>query len=338
MKSDTRQLVPVQTPQNVGLSLPAVVVSAGEPASIAWEEFFSARIRNAHTRAAYSLAVRRFLAWLPPQVSLLKITPGMVGEYFNQHRGSPATRKLHLSAVRGLFDVLVIRHVMVLNPAHSVRGERYTVIEGKTPEIPVEQVRALLKSIEVEKTIEDPLGNDITIPRLVGLRDRAIIGVLIYTAARAGAVAKLQMKHFSHDGTQWTLHFDEKGGKQREIPVRHDLQKFILEYLATAGLAGAPRDTPLFRSAHGKTGNLTENSVTGIDICRMVKRRLKNAGLSDKFSPHSFRVTTVTDLLTQGVALEDVQYLAGHADPRVTRLYDRRQKHVTRNTVERISI
>jgi len=70
----------------------------------------------------------------------------------------------------------------------------------------------------------------------------------------------------------------------------------------------------------------------------MIKRRLKDAGLPQHLSPHSFRVATVTDLLTQGISLEDVQYLAGHADPRTTRLYDRRQKQVTRNTVERISI
>jgi integrase len=45
-----------------------------------------------------------------------------------------------------------------------------------------------------------------------------------------------------------------------------------------------------------------------------------------------------TDLLEQGVALEDVQRLAGHADPRTTRLYDRRDTKITRNIVERISI
>jgi integrase/recombinase XerD len=49
-------------------------------------------------------------------------------------------------------------------------------------------------------------------------------------------------------------------------------------------------------------------------------------------------VTTVTDLLEQNVVLEDVQHLAGHADPRTTRIYDRRRRKVTRNIVERISI
>jgi integrase len=78
--------------------------------------------------------------------------------------------------------------------------------------------------------------------------------------------------------------------------------------------------------------------MTGIDICRMMKRHLKSAGLPDHFSPHSFRVTTVTDLLEQNVPLEDVQYLAGHADPRTTRIYDRRRRKVTRNIVERISV
>jgi integrase/recombinase XerD len=55
------------------------------------------------------------------------------------------------------------------------------------------------------------------------------------------------------------------------------------------------------------------------------------------FSCHSFRVATITDLLTQGVPLGDVRYLPGYADPRTTRLCDRHQKQVTRNIVERIS-
>jgi len=89
----------------------------------------------------------------------------------------------------------------------------------------------------------------------------------------------------------------------------------ISEYREAAGIPTDRKDTPLFRTAYGKTGQLTKNALHVIDICRMLKRRLKDAGLSVRPSPHSFRVTTITDLLEQGVALEDVLRLTGHADP-----------------------
>ena len=173
---------------------------------------------------------------------------------------------------------------------------------------------------------------------LVGLRDRAIISILVYTAARAGAVAGLRRGNFYDAGDQWMLHFEEKGGKSREIPVRHDLEQTLFEYIEAAGLGDAAKDTPLFRTALRRTGRLTESGMNVVDMCRLMKRRLRDAGLSSHLSPHSFRVTTITDLLEQGVPLEDVQRLAGHSDPRTTRLYDRRDRKITRNIVERISI
>ena len=120
--------------------------------------------------------------------------------------------------------------------------------------------------------------------------------------------------------------------------MRYDLQGFLFEYLDAAGIRNDDRDAALFRTAVRRERRLTGRGLTGNDMGRMVKRRMADAGLSSRLSPHSFRVTTITDLLEQGVPLEDVQYLAGHADPRTTRLYDRRQKKVTRNIVERISI
>ena len=98
------------------------------------------------------------------------------------------------------------------------------------------------------------------------------------------------------------------------------------------------KEAPLFRTAYRKTGTLTDKSMSGVDVCRMVKRRLCDAGLPARLSPHSFGATTITDLLEQGIPLEDVQRLTGHSDPRTTRLYDRRDKKITRNIVERISI
>ncbi|QDU45203.1 Tyrosine recombinase XerC [Symmachiella dynata] len=305
------------------VDLPSSIRDAG--AAFAWDEFFAGVIRNHHTRTAYLQAVRKFLAWVEEtETPLERISPGMVGAYFNQHPGSLPTKKLHLAALRAFFDVLVQRHVLILNPAATVRGERYAVIEGKTPEISRDQARDLLTSI------------DTTTP--IGRRDKAIIATLIYTAARAGAIANLRLRDFVWDGSQYALRFLEKGGKSRAIPIRHDLQGYLLDYLNSFEWQTEKSETVLFRSGQGRTGQLTQRPLRNIDICRMVKRRLRDAGLPPHLSPHSFRVATVTDLLNQGIALEDVQYLAGHADPRTTRLYDRRQKQVTRNTVERISI
>ena len=319
-------VIPARLPTtNSNLSPPAIVLACGSAGQFTWDEFVRGQIRNRHTRAAYLLAVRRFLAWIDqPGVSLDRITPGMVGEYFDQHPGSLPTKKLHLSAIRKFCDLLVNRHLILLNPAATVRGERYQTVEGKTPEISREQARTLLASIDTS--------------RPVGLRDKSIIGVLIYTAARAGAVANLTLQDFAWDGTQYSLRFLEKGGKDRRIPCRHDLQLLLLAYLESFQWQTELKDAALFRSVAGRTGQLTDQPIRNIDICRLIKRRLRDAGLPSHLSPHSFRVATVTDLLTQGVPLEDVQFLAGHADARVTRLYDRRQKQVTRNTVERISI
>ncbi len=257
---------------------------------------------------------------------LAQIAPWHVGTYFEQlsPTTSIATRNARLSALRHFFDNLVNRHAIALNPARTVRGEKLDVIEGRTPEIPIAEARRLLASIDTS--------------HIVGLRDRAILAALVYTISRRSAVAKLRLGDYYHAGGQWMLHFSEKGGKSREIPLRHDLQECIDAYIDGAGLRGASKETPLFQRAMKKLRQLSGTAMNGDDIYRMMKRRLKDFGLPLLYSPHSFRVTTITDLLDQGVPREDVQHLAGHADARTTGLYDRTKKKVRRNIVERISV
>lgn len=322
--------------------LPAIVRQAGPAAVFAANEFFYGRVRNEHTRVAYRRAVDRFLAWCEQRgLELARIAPGDVGQYFDGLRKknlSVPTRKQHLAAVRHFFDGMVTRHAIILNPALSVREERYEVIEGKTPEITVQHARRLLNSIKLVEKIKRGDGAEEEQLYLVGLRDRAILAILAYTSSPVGAAAKLRRGDFYDVGDQWMLRFTEKGGKSREIPARHDLQQMVAAYIEAAGLQNAPKDAPLFRAAPGNTGKLAATAIHVNDICRMMKRRLRDASLPSRLSPHSFRVAVITDLLEQGVPLEEVQHLAGHADPRTTRLYDRRQRKVTRNIVERISI
>jgi len=320
-----RALVSLKAGELLITEIPTIVAKCGAGARFAWEEFFLGALRNHHTRAAYLHAVRRFLSWCDSrQVELPRITPGLVGLYLDELSLSAPSKKLHLTAIRSFLDTLVQRHVLVLNPAHSVRAPRYSALEGKTPEITVQQCRALLASIRSHTVVDH--------------RDRALIAVLIYTAARVGAVAKLRLKDFSREGTQFVLRFAEKGGKSRAIPVRSDLEAYIQQYWEAAGLSEFSKEEPLFRTADGRRGRLTARGVSAIDVCRMVKRRLKAARIESPASPHSFRACAATDLLLHGTALEDVQHLLGHSDSRVTKLYDRRQRHVSRNIVERISV
>ncbi len=185
-------------------STPRLVEEAGGNARFAWKELFSAELRNPHTRRAYLHAVRQFLDWCEShRLELRQITPGWLGTYYDELHSSIPTKKQHLSALRCFFDRLVLRHAVPLNPASSVRGERYQLAEGKTPEITVDQERALLKSIR-------PRGVE-------GLRDKAIVATLIYTAARIGAVAGLTVGSFAQDGGQWFLRFLENALRtQRE--------------------------------------------------------------------------------------------------------------------------
>jgi integrase/recombinase XerD len=304
---------------------PALVAEAGNNARFAWEEFLYGSISNLHTRRAYSKALQNLFNEADSAgLSIQQITPKFIRAHLERMLTSTPTKKLRLSAIRHFFDLAVTRHVLPLNPALSVRGEKYSASEGRTPEISVAQARKLLGACKEDTTI--------------GLRDKVIISTFIYTAARVGAVARLTVGDFVSNGEQWHLKFREKGGKAREIPVRHDLEQLIKQYLDAAALTGVKKETPLFLSTTGKTQLLTTLAMCPDDIRRMLKRRLKEAGLPTVFSPHSFRVCTLTDLLKQDVPREDVQYLAGHADARTTNLYDRRNKRITRNIVERISV
>ncbi len=251
------------------------------------------------------------------------ISPGLAGRFIDELPGDSSTKNQALAALRHFFDTLVTRHASPLNPFQSVRGRKHDTTDGKTPGLSIPQARDLLRSIDTS--------------HVVGLRDRPPLGTLAYTGARIGAIARLRRGDIEDQGAQRVLRFREKRGKQREIPVRHDLDRWLEEYLAAAGIETDPKEAPLFRSALGKQKQLSPRPLPADSMGLMFKRRLKDAGLPPIFSPHSFRVLVVTDLLSQDVPLEDVQYLAGHANPRTTQIYDRRRR-VTRNIVERISV
>ena len=159
-------------------NLPSTITDAGANATRRFVEFFTANIRNKNTRAAYARAVAQFFAWCDThQLQLRDIQPVVVAAYIENHPGSKPTVKQALSAIRMLFDYLVIGQIVPTNPAASVRGPKYVVKRGKTPVLRPEQARKLLDSLPTD--------------HIVGLRDRAILGIMCCTFARVGRAWEL---------------------------------------------------------------------------------------------------------------------------------------------------
>lgn len=307
------QIPPERALAQAGLAaVPAIVAGAGEHASRRFLEFFTANIRNPNTRRAYGRAVGDFFRWCDRRRihDLGRIEPMVVAAYIEQlgKSHSKPTVKQHLAAVRMLFDWLVIGQVVPVNPASSVRGPKHVVRRGKTPVLTAGETRELLDSIDTGS--------------LAGLRDRALIGLLVYSFARIGAALGMKIEDYYPQGKRWWLRLHEKGGKRHDVPAHHTLEEYLDAYLDTAYL-WEDKKGPLFRTVTTAPGRpLSRDPMTQADAWRMIRRRAAVAGIETAIGNHTFRATGITTYLENGGTLEHAQQIAAHESPRTTRLYD----------------
>jgi site-specific recombinase XerD len=348
----------------VGRPFPAMIIQAGPDATRRFVEFFTANIRNPNTRAAYARAVGQFMDWCEAQrLSLKDLSPFLVAAYVealskrtakertvcrrapdgHAYTVTTCTRPLtppavkqHLAAIRMLFDWLVVGQVMPFNPASSVRGPKHVVKRGKTPVLSAEDARRLLDSIPLTRKVSQA-GVETEVADLVGLRDRALIGVMVFSFARVGAVVGMKVEDYYQNGKRCWFRLHEKGGKFHEVPAHHSAEAYLDAYLSASGLTEAKK-TPLFRAAAGRTNTLSENGASRTDVFRMIKRRALAAGLPDRICCHTFRATGITAYLENGGTIENAQAIAAHESPRTTKLYDRTSDELTLDEIERISI
>lgn len=305
--------------------VPTLIERAGPHASRRFLEFFAAQIRNPGTRAAYARAVGKFCIWCEHRgLTFEQISPLVVAAYVEQLTSlrSAPTVKLHLAALRMLFDFLVTGQVLPFNPAASVRGPRHVVKKGKTPVLTPEQARELLDSIDTTS--------------IIGLRDRALIGTLVYSFARVSAAIGMNVGDFYPQGRRMWFRLHEKGGKHHEVPAHHNVEMYIDEYLTAAQILDHSK-SPLFRTV-SRRRRLTNNRMHRSDVLRMIKRRARQAGLSQQICCHTFRATGITAYLLNDGSLEHAQNIACHESVRTTKLYDRRADRISLDEIERIRI
>ena len=171
----------------------------------------------------------------------------------------------------------------------------------------------------------------------VGLRDRALIGLMVYTFARVGAAIGMRVEDVYVQGRRTWVRLHEKGGKVHEMPCHHNLDEYVHAYLSTDGF-GDDKKAFMFRTAKGRGGQLSSLPMSQADVYRMVGRRAAAASVDTKIGCHSFRATGITEYLRNGGKLEVAQQMANHESARTTGLYDRRQDQVSLDEVERIRV
>ena len=309
-----------------GPIVPAAIADAGDKAAKRYVEFFTATIRNPNTRRAYGRAVSDFFLWTDELgLALPDIEPIHVAAYIEQLTQAKATPtvKQHLAAISMLFDWLTAGGIIAFNPAASVRGPKHVVKRGKTPVLTADEARQLLDSIDITT--------------LIGLRDRALIGVMVYSFSRIEAALTMKVADYYVEGRKAWFRLHEKGGKRHEVPAHHNAADYMDAYIAAAGIA-EEKKAPLFRTFGRRNLTMTKDRLTARNALHMAKRRAKAAGLSATTCNHTFRATGITAYRANGGTLEHAQEIANHASPKTTKLYDRTSDQITLDEVERIAI
>ncbi|MNP15966.1 Tyrosine recombinase XerC [compost metagenome] len=231
--------------------------------------------------------------------------------------------KQRLAAIRHLFDWLVVGQIVPHNPAASVRGPSHTARTGKTPVLDPSEARQLLDSI------------DISTP--VGLRDRALIALMVFSFARIGAALAMKVEDVYTQNRRLWVRLREKGGKQHAMPCHHLLEEYLHAYLVQSEIESNLKG-PLFRTIQRGTGQLSIRPLPQANAHAMVRRRALAAGIQTLIGNHSCRATGITAYLKNGGTLENAAAMANHASTRTTQLYDRRSDDVSLDEVERIRV
>ena len=208
--------------------------------------------------------------------------------------------------------------ILPSNPAGSVRGPTYVVTRGKTPVLSADEMRQLLDSIDYE---------------LIGLRDRALIGVMGYSFARVSAAATLRVEDYFQQGNARGSGSTRKAGSDTKCRA---IMRWTRTWTPGSELLALARTRKVHFSAHSQGQQAHRESDGAERRLYMIKRRAKEAALPYSTCCHTFRATGITTYLQNGGTLEHAQQIAAHQSPRTTKLYDRTQDEISLDEVERI--
>ena len=281
------------------------------PAAVEW----FANIDNPRTRRAYQNDLTDFSSFIglagADDFRLVTRAHVLAWRADLERRGlAGATIRRKLAALASLFDHLLENNAVAGgNPVHGVKRPRIESNEGKTPALGDHQAKALLEAPDHTT--------------LKGLRDRAILAVLLYHGLRREEAAQLRVSDMLERRGVKHLLVQGKGGKVRYLPLHAVAAERIHAYLECSAHHLVTPKAPLFMPLRGRqTGaGVTANGIYTLVEAYAKKARIEVAGLG----VHGLRATAATNALEHEADIAKVQAWLGHANISTTRIYDRRQ-------------
>ena len=334
----TQKSIAITTTQKVeeeesSRSKQAIIPASSTAATVLQAE----RITNAlmmnvaeSSRRYYLADARQFLTWLSEHGHTVETADyETVSEYrawlearYSQHKGT-AARKLVIA--RRVLNVAVILKLRLDNPAEQVKGFKGAA-HAETPHKALSKTEARQLLAVVDTSTKK------------GKRDYALIMLLLRTGMRRAECAELYLSDLQQEqGHHIAVIRHGKGDKRRIVKIPVDVLRAISEYLdATERKGLAKTDAPLFVTFR-KGDHPGTSPMKGLDIERLVEHYAQVADL-EGLTPHGLRASFVTLALEGGATLHQVQYAAGHADPRTTERYQKRKLNLDNNAVDYFKI
>ena len=286
------------------------------------------RTPSQQTRVNYRRDLRQFVDFMkidPVEVDeLTRVRPEHVAAWRDEHQQagrSNSTIRRKMTVLRSLFSYLQVYGYTGANPAHG----KFV----KAPPVPRDGKTVGLSPIDCRRLLEAP---DSKTP--VGVRDRAILGVLAYSACRVGELVKLRVGDFKASGEHRVLAVQGKGGKERTVPLHLEAVERLSAWLWVAGL-DEDRPGSLFRPARTPRGRgydgFSRRHLSVRSVEYMVERYARVIGLDIAVTVHSLRVTALTTARERGADIIDLQDFAGHTDPRTTLTYIRSRDRLSKS-------
>ncbi len=256
------------------------------------------------------LRLQCFAAAAP--VPLREVQPSQVRRWAAQLHARPLGARsiaIHLSAWRGLYRWLGREGRVRANPVDGVRAPKAPKPLPKA--LPVDQAVAL--------AAQGPVGSARETPRVLDLRDQAIVELLYGCGLRVGELVGLDHAPGPSaagwiDVADATAHVLGKGAKRRSVPVGAPALQALAQWLAQRATIARDAEPALFVGQQGRR-------LTASQVRARLARRALQAGLPTHVHPHMLRHSFASHLLQSSGDLRGVQELLGHASIATTQVY-----------------